>query len=257
VLLADPEPTPMDLHFRLFGTYVRVHPLFWLITGIMGFLNAPEKPVLPGNGLGEVVLFMFCAFVSILLHEFGHVWMGRLFGSEGHIVLHSLGGLAIGSNNLSARWKRILVSFAGPGIQLLLFAALYGLIWAGLVPKENKALTLLVVMLLIINFFWPLFNLLPVWPLDGGMITREVCTGVAPSRGLIISLWISVIVSALIAINSLMEMSLKKPLIPYIPSGGMFTIILFAMFAASSFQSIQEETHRRRYSYDDDLPWER
>ncbi len=100
MLLQEPEPTTMDLRFRLFGTHVRVHPLFWLITAILGF-NSTNKPILPGNGLGDLVLWVFCVFFSILLHEFGHVWMGRLFGSEGHIVLQGMGGLAIGSNNQS------------------------------------------------------------------------------------------------------------------------------------------------------------
>jgi Zn-dependent protease len=277
MLLYEPESTPMDIRFRLFGTHVRIHPLFWLITVILGW-NWFEKPVLEGNGVADLALWVACVFLSILLHEFGHVWMGRAFGSEGHILLHGMGGLAIGSNNLSSRSKRILVSFAGPLIQLVLWAVLVCVVWIGLAQQAdffrllnaicrapyavtmlllpgNPALALLLGMLLWINFWWPMLNLLPIWPLDGGMITREVCSGVSPSRGLIVSLWISVIVAAVIAINALLVATKKVGFIPYV-GGGFYMAILFGLLAAGSFQAIQIENSHRR-SYHDDLPWER
>ena len=47
-----------------------------------------------------------------------------------------------------------------------------------------------------INLFWPLLNLLPIWPLDGGQITREACVGaLGQQRGLSISLGISLVVA--------------------------------------------------------------
>jgi Zn-dependent protease len=260
-MLAEPEPTTFDLRFRLFGTYVRVHPMFWLVTGLLGW-GVTSRPLLPGNGLGDLAVWVFCAFVSILLHEFGHVWMGRLFGSEGHIILYGMGGLAVGSNNLYDRWKRILVSFAGPGIQLVLFGLLWGTRTAGLWPRlgarEESVGQLVVLVVLahlwVINLFWPILNLLPVWPLDGGMITREVCTGVSPSRGLLVSLWISLIVSVALAANALAAHFGYPGLIPYFD--GLYLAILFALFAYTAWQGIQYENSRRR-SYDDSLPWER
>src|SRR3954451_7375602 len=95
----EPERTAYDLRFRMLGTEVRVHPLFWLVSFFMG-ANLSKL------GFGYVVLWVGCVFVSILLHELGHVLVGRLFGSEGHIVLYSLGGLAVGSNRLPSRWQR-------------------------------------------------------------------------------------------------------------------------------------------------------
>ncbi len=280
MLLYEPESTPMDLRFRVFGTYVRVHPLFWLMGLILGAESAIKHPVLPGNGLLDLALWIFCVFVSILLHELGHIWMGRLFGSEGHILLYGMGGLAIGSNNLSARWQRILVSFAGPLIQLVLWAILVGIVWvslakpgaslvevisdACLAPRSlmrdvmpgNPAIALLLRTLFWINFWWPVLNLLPVWPLDGGMITREVCTGISGSQGVLVSLWISLIFAATLAINALWAMNNHgKGFLPYL-GGDWWTAILFAYFAVGSYQAIQVETSRSR-SYDDELPWER
>ena len=68
-------------------------------------------------------------FVSILIHEFGHVWMGQAFGSRGHIVLYGFGGLAIGSNRLDSRWQRIAVSFAGPLAGFAFLGILFAVLW--------------------------------------------------------------------------------------------------------------------------------
>src|SRR5439155_11280396 len=139
-------------------------------------------------------------------HEFGHIWAGKAFGSDGVIVLYGLGGLAIGSNEERYRWQRIVVSLAGPGIQLVL----YGAIWIaqnrmGKAAWNDMPLALQIglEMLIFINLYWALFNLVPVWPLDGGMVTRELCTGASPRNGLQISLRISFAVALVIAIHAI------------------------------------------------------
>src|SRR5437879_6589053 len=114
-LLLEPGHTPYDLHFVVFGIPVRVHPMFWLVAAIMGFHNLNRE-----NGLTLIAVWMACMFVSILIHEMGHVIVGQLCGSHGHIVLYAFGGLAIGSNQLADRWQRIAVCFAGPLAQFLL-----------------------------------------------------------------------------------------------------------------------------------------
>src|SRR5579884_3244006 len=193
----EPNETAYDLRWRMFGTPVRVHPMFWLMSLILGYDGTIHL------GVGFVLAWVACVFVSVLLHEFGHVWMGRLFGSHGHIVLYSFGGLAVGSNALARRWQRILVLLAGPLIQLVLFLALVCLvIWVlPSHPKgENHPADVIVSLLLEINLIWPILNLLPIWPLDGGQITREVLQAIMPARGTAFSLGISMVVSGLLAI---------------------------------------------------------
>ncbi len=266
MLLYDPNATPLDLRFRVFGTHVRVHPLFWLVMGILGW-GWTRQPVLPGGGLGDVALWIFCCFLSVLLHELGHVWMGQAFGTHGHILLHSMGGLAIGASDVPHRWQRILISLAGPGIQLLLYAVLYGLLRAGLLPealRENNALMLMLAMLLLINLAWPILNLLPIWPLDGGQVTREVCEAVS-RRGVVVALWISLVVSAGLAVYSLLAQSpeFRSQVVHWLGRlplgyrGSIFMAIFFALFAVGSWQALQAETSRRRSYWDDDEPWRR
>src|SRR5437763_15143191 len=120
MFLLEPGHTPYDLSWRMFGIPVRVHPMFWLVGALMGFdLLLPDAR--EGNGVVRFLLWIACFFVSILVHELGHIVMGRVCGSEGHIVLYAFGGVAVQHRAIPLRWQRIAVSFAGPLAGFLLF----------------------------------------------------------------------------------------------------------------------------------------
>jgi stage IV sporulation protein FB len=271
VFLLEPNETPYDLRWHMFGIPVRVHPMFWLITLIMGW-GATER------GLQYLAIWIGCVFVSILIHELGHVWMGQVFGSHGHIVLYGFGGLAIGSNHLHSRAQRIAVCFAGPLAGFLFLSVLFALLWArdqetfpaylalaqldlGLIPADAADLQLLIQVtqvnpvqfavvydLILINLLWGLVNLLPVWPLDGGQISRDVCEGVSRDRGLNVSLVISIAVAALLAVHSLLAM--KGIFILPFGFGSTYTAILFGLLALQSFQLLQQAHSQRRWTDD-------
>jgi Zn-dependent protease len=277
----EQSTTPLDLKFRLFGTHVRVHPFFWLGAAIFGWSFLSE-------GILYLVLWIACVFFSILLHEFGHVWMGRAFGVNSYIVLQGICGLAVPDYRPYERWKRILISLAGPGIQFLFVGILLAVLnlafplpplradfvakldWVDRILLPAYALEaphwveMLLVQLIYINIFWPIFNLLPVWPLDGGQVAREVWTKFAPRNGVRFSLIMSIVVCAIVALNSLSGMQKDWPKIPYVPAGGMFMVIFFAVLAINNFLELQFLSRQRasgfRTSDDDDadrMPWER
>ena len=80
-----PNPTPFDLRWRLFGIAFRVHPSFWLFSVLFGYMFLRGAP--PGTRHADhlvfyLALWVACTFVSILIHELGHVVMGRLFGGK-------------------------------------------------------------------------------------------------------------------------------------------------------------------------------
>jgi Zn-dependent protease len=253
-MLLEPDRSPYDINFRLFGTPVRVHPFFWLMSVVFGW-NALQGP---DGGFLYLAIWVFCVFVSILLHEFGHVWAGKAFGSDGSIVLYSFGGLAIGASDLRHRWQRIAVSLAGPGIQLALYAALK-LAEFRMGPeawdKMPPALQEMLDDLLLINFLWALFNLLPVWPLDGGKVSREVCTAVSRTYGVKASLRISIAVGAFIAVNALAA-RYGSAHVPYLPTS-IYAALLFGALAFESYQLLMRTPVWRYEPPDDDLPWER
>jgi stage IV sporulation protein FB len=277
-VLAEPDSTSFDLRFRLFGVDVRVHPLFWVMGAFISY------GMYQRYGFVYLLAGVVCVFVSVLLHEFGHVLMGQVFGRRGHIVLHGFGGLAIGSSDVPRRWQRLLVLAAGPGIQLLLLLGVWvtqmllvSQVKDGRLPPETyKQWFPVYKMLFWINLFWPLLNLLPIWPLDGGQMSREVCEGASPRNGTVIALTLSMALAGLLALNVLLLMlyesggSNPNPLLagyydlvgrhlePYVPADA-FMGMFFAYFAVIGYQALQaEKQHRRRHDdYDEDLPWER
>jgi Zn-dependent protease len=256
----EPAETPFDLRWRMFNIPVRVHPMFWVISAALGWWSYTRF------GITALLVWMFAMFASILIHELGHVFMGRVFGTDGHIVLHAFGGLAIGSNNLSNPWKRIAVSFAGPGAQLVLLAAVW--VVAPVLPQQ-QAVGWLVGDLVLINLFWPLLNLLPIWPLDGGQIARDLCRIFLGAKGVIVSLGISIAVAGLLAVvkSGLLPWHLREPMIdglhPYLlfllaflTGSDMIMALWFAMFAANNVQEYQVEMQRTRWR-DEEFPWAR
>jgi Zn-dependent protease len=241
VFLLEPAHTPYDLRWRMFGVHIRVHPFFWLLSAILGW-------GLIRINFGVFFLFIACVFVSILVHELGHVFMGRLFGTTSHVVLYSFGGLAIPDRTLPSRWQRIAVSLAGPLAGFILF----GLVWLcelQVLPevdphKEKTLLWLGVNFLWWMNLVWGLLNLLPIWPLDGGQISREICLWLAPRNGVRVSLGISLLVAGLLAIQALTAYY-KRPMIPFLDMlAGIYNAILFGLLALQSFQLLQQAEQR-------------
>ncbi len=108
-MFSVPAPTAFDLRWRMFGIPVRVHPTFWLFTAMMG-MDFERR-----LGFSFLILWVGCMFFSILLHEMGHVLVGRICGQPGQIVLYSLGGLALGQYQQMRPWQRLVLYLAGPG----------------------------------------------------------------------------------------------------------------------------------------------
>lgn len=248
-MLGSPQPTAYDLHWTAGRTRVTVHVSFWIFTAILGW-NWISR------GVDFLLIWIACAFVSILLHEFGHVWSGQLFGCDGDILLYSFGGLAIGSSAQDRRWQRVIVYLSGPGIQLALYGLMYWLernVIQDRMLDWPRQLIAAWFMLSFINLVWALFNLLPVWPLDGGQVSREFFEWLSPRAGTRISLVISLLLAGVLAVNSVLAMN-NQPHIPYLPAGGLYTVLLFAMLAIESFQLLQAYSK----PWDDDRqPWER
>ena len=85
MLLGEPPPSPGDLHFRLFGFPVRVHPFFWLITVVLNIRTVLTLPPL--------LAWVAAVFIGILVHELGHAFAMRHYGQDPWITLYGLGGL--------------------------------------------------------------------------------------------------------------------------------------------------------------------
>ncbi len=240
MLFAEPDRTGYDLNFRLFGFRVRVHPWFWLVTLIFGAnLFDPDRPEF-------ILAWIAIAFVSLLVHELGHALAFRAFGVGSHVVLYTFGGLAVPWEDLRVRWQRVAVSLAGPAAGFALAAAVWASDqaspWAAAAPIAAFAYF----SLLFVNLMWGAVNLLPVFPLDGGRVSQEVCTHFLRARGLRVSLQLSVATAAAVAVYSL-ACVLGGPAVNdalrglpwWFPRGGIWTLVLFGALAYQSYQLLQ------------------
>lgn len=253
MFLIEPEQTPYDLRFRLWDIPVRIHPTFWIFSAVLGWPG--QLPEGSRHLMIPIVLtWIACAFVSILIHELGHVLAGRLFGQRGQIVLYSFGGLAIGSAGLASRWKRIFVTFAGPLAGFLFLGAIFAVIFALRIDTDSLPRMARIALgdLFWINLVWGILNLLPIWPLDGGHISRDLLDGLLPDRGARIAMGFSLVVAGGLAAHAL-GVEYGRPLIPlpYIEKmGGVWMVFFFGLLAVSSFQALQAMERERRWHDD-------
>ncbi len=238
MLLGEPAKTQFDLNFSLFRFPIRISAWFWLAALVLG------------NGAGPKFIFGWIAamLISILIHELGHAIAFRYYGVESQIVLYHFGGLAIpysdrwGGRTAAERnpWNDIIISAAGPGVQILAALALiaairlsgyvapapFRFLAGGGAPIESLAVIAFASPFIYISIFWALLNLAPLYPLDGGQIARNLFLLFGGQRAIQHSLMLSVGSGGLLAFYF---MSIGQP----------FIAMMFGFLAYSSFQALQ------------------
>ncbi len=150
---------------------------------------------------GQVALFLLIVIalvVSLTFHEFGHALVAKLFGDDtaeraGRLTLNPaahidpLGLLMVvmvgfgyarpvptNPANYTSRWADLLVSAAGPGMNLLVAMAATNLYALGMVLElsflQGRGAFIFFNYLALINLVLMLFNLIPLGSLDGHYI---------------------------------------------------------------------------------------
>jgi stage IV sporulation protein FB len=155
--------------FRLFSVGdipVYVSPFYLLLLFFFG----------AGQGDRTIgILFAVTVTVSLLVHELGHALVARRFRLAPQILLHGFGGLTSHQPAERDRDDALIVA-AGPLSGLTLGAlALAGREFLPelMSPSTTRAtLGVFLEQLVFVNFVWSAVNLLPIWPLDGGQLTR-------------------------------------------------------------------------------------
>ena len=260
MLLGEPPRNQYDLHFSCFGFPVRISVYFWLAAGLLGAMRLRNSD----SRIAGVLLMSWVVsmFISILIHELGHAFAMRYFGSGARIVLYMMGGLAIpdsfgfGTKSYGRESNRtvsqIIISLAGPFAGFALAGITIGLVYAtrGAVtfaPQDfpffwdykyaegaGLAANVFFQDMLFINIFWGMLNLLPIYPLDGGQVSRELFVANDYRGGIEKSLWLSVYTAGAIVVWGLYMASKSKD------GSSMFTVMMFGSLAYSSYQAIQQ-----------------
>jgi len=204
------------LRFRLFDFPILVHWMFWVNMALLGGAITADTP----REMQALLGWVAAAFVSIVIHELGHAFAMRRFGDrQVGILLYAFGGLARGSRWLG-RVEDIIVSAAGPVVQIIIGYTLKLLLsgW----QTESVLLGSFVQSFIYVSIFWALLNLLPIIPLDGGHICRAFLGG---SRQRI-ALTISLVCACGIGLLAL-------------SSGSLITTLFFGMMAFNNWKELQ------------------
>lgn len=124
-------------------------------------------------GTFAVAIYILSLFF-VLLHEYSHCMMARAFGWKiKDITLLPLGGVAQIYFKYDKPKEEILVAIAGPLLNLALLCV-FAPIAVVMALNEYMEWFFLFMVLSLSNFMILTFNLLPVYPMDGGRVLRGV-----------------------------------------------------------------------------------
>lgn len=182
--------------FRVSGITVRIHLLFivYIVVELLRALAGPGQDEAEPLGVGIVALVMAALFAVVLLHEFGHcIACRRAGGTADEILMWPLGGLARchSGNN----WRRHLITAVGGPMVNVVICVVLGITlgavtgqWLGVAlpnpiyplnglfePEIGRSWMMMALLCVhAVSYILLLFNLLPMFPLDGGQILQSL-----------------------------------------------------------------------------------
>ena len=154
---------------RFFGVPVRVQYLLLVFLGAL-CLQTKEP--------GELLAAWLVVALSVIFHEYGHILAARTQGiSAEKVLLTPIGGIAtLSSVRAKTPAGTLFIAAAGPFVTALIaFAALF-------VPEAPASVQSLGKLLFDVNFMLLVFNLLPIYPMDGGRILAALSEMAAAGR---------------------------------------------------------------------------
>ncbi|WZY01854.1 M50 family metallopeptidase [Bacillus sp. FSL W7-1360] len=153
---------------------IRLHPLFWLVLGA-GVFTGHFKEVL-------------MLFIIVFIHEMGHALTAVYLGWKvNRIELLPFGGVAeTEDSGVKPIREEMYIVLAGPLQHIWLCGLSYMFVGQPFWSQYDHQLFLMY------NLMIVGFNLLPIYPLDGGRLVQLACLVIWPyKRALIVSLHVS------------------------------------------------------------------
>ena len=217
----DRSPSGWRL-FTLAGIPFTVAPTFLLFIGIILISEIQgHMPIEQAGMIGFVIFF------SLLAHEAGHALTARLFGYRDiSVTLVMFGGAT--THPSATRGHNLLITLAGPAVTVAIVIACLLLVRLHPPFMDLRASQFLVANSVFLNLCWAIFNLLPIYPLDGGQaLFFGLSYLLAWQRALLIVAAISVLLCAAGVILSLMN------------HFGPFFLIILIMLGLQSLQILR------------------
>lgn len=158
--------------FRVRGIQLAVHASFFLL---LAWVANEGWQAAGGAGLLWSVVTLLAFFGCVVLHELGHSFTAMHFGiGVRRILLMPIGGMAEFDAIPRQPGREFLITLAGPAVNFAIAAVLW--IFVGLARGSDFPVTAAGFMQLLLraNLVMGFFNLLPVFPMDGGRILRAL-----------------------------------------------------------------------------------
>ena len=167
---------------RIRGVDIRFHFSILFSIPIAVFLFHPNNV----REMTEAFVWLLGLTLSIFLHELGHAFAAQLVGVEvKSIVIWLLGGFTNFRHPSAKSVHNFAIFSAGPLVNMLLgffFVVVYIILFFWYLPLEHnvelftwgQTLANLFFSLALANMILVVFNLLPIYPLDGGNMMRSV-----------------------------------------------------------------------------------
>lgn len=228
------------------GIPIYVHSTFLLLPMLTIWLNRE-------GGLLSILFaeaMLLSLFGCVLLHELGHAMMGRVFGIPTRdITLYPIGGVARMESTGRRPFEEVCIALAGPAVNLVIvlllspFVAALALSGVSLRPTvalENGPLSLVgayLAFLWVANSVLMVFNLLPVFPMDGGRVFRAVLAvwmGLAAATE--VAAAVALVLAILLGIGGLLLGA---------PTLALVTVFVVVAGQMELFSVRQREAHRR------------
>ncbi len=150
-----------------FGIPLKVHatfPLIVLIYAAVAWRGGSGADAL------HTALLVLGLFACVVMHELGHCLQAKRYGVRFRdIVLLPIGGVARAESIPDRPRHEILVALAGPAVNLLIAATVFGALATFGVPPHGEGYW---VELAWANLGLAIFNLVPAFPMDGGRVLR-------------------------------------------------------------------------------------
>jgi Zn-dependent protease len=153
------------------GMEIKIHLLLPLLATVL----LVQSLVLDGVvGFAYAAIVIVCIFVLILWHELGHAFAARRSGLRiNGIMLWPLGGECQISGGISSPKTEIVVAISGPIAHLLLVLAATPVLF---LPPSLGIIRIAMIASWITAVAILIFNLVPMFPLDGGRVLRGLLT---------------------------------------------------------------------------------
>lgn len=161
--------------FRVHGIRLEIHFTFLILLAIFGYEGWAYAGAM---GVFWGCLLLVSVFACVILHELGHSIVAMHYGVHvERILLLPIGGMAQFDRIPREPSRELAITLAGPAVNFVLFGLL-ALVLHGFsidqVAPFPLSLRQLAYTLAAINLVMGIFNLIPVFPMDGGRIFRAL-----------------------------------------------------------------------------------